>query len=142
MSSIAGDIRVLIAPSEKGPIAMAYRPVKPDAKPEEALKFESTAKSHTFASVMPVGDAQVAFKETKTGYTVEVRLSCDHIELKHLGPGLRMRGDIGILWGNEAGLVTERRTYLFNRSPSASIVSDTPSEAELHPAEWGAWVIE
>ncbi|MBC7821461.1 MAG: hypothetical protein IAG10_31625, partial [Planctomycetaceae bacterium] len=96
-SPIAGDIRVLIAPSEKGPIVMAYRPVKPDAKPEEALKFESPVKSHTFASVMPVGDAQVAFKETKTGYTVEARLSCDHIELKHLGSGLRMRGDIGIL---------------------------------------------
>lgn len=53
-----------------------------------------------------------------------------------------MRGDIGILWGNEAGLVTERRAYQFNRSPAASIVSDTPSEAELHPAEWGMWVIE
>ncbi len=141
-SPIAGDIRVLIAPSEKGPIVMAYRPVKLDAKPDEALKFESPAKSHTFASVMPVGDSQVAFKETKTGYVVEVRLSCDHIELKHLGSGLRLRGDIGVLWGNEAGLITERRAYLFNRSPAASIVSDTPSEAELQPVEWGVLVLE
>gem|GEM_PF-3483316 len=99
---------------------MAYRLLKPDAKPEESLQFES---------VIPVGDAQVAHQETKTGYTVEARLSCDHIELKHLSTGLR--GDIGILWGNEAGLVTERRAYLFNHSPAASIVSDTPNEAEL-----------
>ncbi len=141
-SPVAGDIRMLIAPSEKGPIVMAYRPVKPDAKPEEALKFESPVKSHTFASVLPVGDTQVAFQTTKTGYVVEARLSCDHIELKHLGSGLRLRGDIGILWGNEAGLVTERRAYLFNSSPAASIVSDTPCEAELHPAEWGVWLVE
>lgn len=53
-----------------------------------------------------------------------------------------MRGDISILWSNEAGLVIERRAYLFNHSPAASIVSDTPSEAELHPTEWGMWVIE
>ncbi len=139
---IAGDIRVLIAPGEKGPVVMAYRPIKPDAKPDEALKFESPVKSHTFASVMPANDSQVAFQTTKTGYLVEARLSCDHIDLRHLGPGLRLRCDIGILWGNEAGLVTERRTYLFNRSPSANIVSDTPSEAELHPAEWGTWIIE
>lgn len=141
-SPIAGDIRVLIAPSEKGPIVMGYRPVKPDAKPEDALKFESPVKSSTFASVMPVGDTQVAFKLTDSGYTVEARLSCDHVELKHLGSGLRLRGDIGVLWGNEAGLVTERRAYLFNRSPAATIVSDTPSEAEIHPAEWSAWLVE
>ena len=73
---------------------------------------------------------------------VEARLSCDHIELKHLSSGLRMRGDIGILWGNEAGLVTERRAYLFNHRPAASIVSDTPSEAELQPAEWGVLIVE
>jgi hypothetical protein len=99
-------------------------------------------KSHTFASVMPVGDTQVAVKESQTGYLIEVRLSCDHIELKHLGSGLRIRGDIGLLWGNEAGLVTERRAYLFNHSPAANIVSDTPSEAELHPAKWGEWFFE
>ena len=137
-----GDIRVLIAPGEKGPVVMAYRPVKPDAKPEEAFKFESPVKSHTFASVVPVSDSQIAFKVTPTGYTVEIRLSCDHIELKHLGPGLRIRGDVGVLWGNDGGLATERRAYLFNQSPAANIVSDTPSEAELQPAEWGTWIFE
>ncbi len=76
------------------------------------------------------------------GYNIEVRLSCDHIELKHLGPGLRIRGNIGVLWGNDGGLATERRSYLFNHSPIANIVADTPSEAELQPAEWGTWIIE
>jgi len=53
-----------------------------------------------------------------------------------------LRGDIGVLWGNEAGLVTERRAYLFNRGPAASVVSDTPTEAELHPAEWGMIIFD
>jgi len=139
---IAGDVRILIAPGLKKPVVMAYRPVKPGAKPDEAFKFESPVKAHTFASVVPITDAQVAFKETKTGYVVEVRLSCDQINLKHAESGLRLRGDVGVLWGNDAGMVTERRSYLFNRGPAATVVSDTPTEAELHPAQWGIWVLE
>ena len=139
-----GDVRVLIAPGAKGkpPVVTAYRPVKPEAKPEEAMKFESPVKSHAFASVAAIPDVQVAVKETKTGYVVEVRLPCDRIDLRDARAGLRLRGDVGVLWGNEAGLVTERRAYLFNRGPAAAVVSDTPTEAELHPAEWGVWVLE
>jgi hypothetical protein len=139
-----GDIRVLIVPGGKDrqPTAVAYRFVKPEAKPDEAMKFESPVKSHTFESVTQIPDVQVAATETKTGYVIEVRLNCDRIDLRDAANGLRLRGDIGVLWGNEAGLVTERRAYLFNRGPAASVVSDTPTEAELHPSEWGVFVLE
>jgi len=138
----AGDLRVLVAPGAKKPVVMAYRPVKAGAKPDEAMTFASPGKARTFASVVPVSDVQVAFKPTKTGYVVEVRLACDQVGLQHARGGLRLRGDLGVLWGNEAGLVTERRAYLFNRGPAAAVVSDTPTEAELHPAEWGVFVLE
>jgi RNA polymerase sigma factor (sigma-70 family) len=141
-SPAEGDIRVLIAPGAKKLVVMAYRPVKARAKPDEAMKFESPVKARTFASVVPVQDAQVAFKTTRTGYVVEIRLPCDQIELRNARSGLRIRGDVGVLWGNEAGLMTERRTYLFNRGPAGGVVSDTPTEAELHPGEWGVWVFE
>ena len=139
-----GDLRVLIVPSVKGqgPTAIAYRPVMPEAKPEESMKFESPMKSHTFPSVVPIPDVHVAVKEAKTGYVIEVRLDCDRIDLRDAAGGLRLRGDVGVLWGNEAGLVTERRAYLFNRGPAASVVSDTPTESELHPSEWGILVLE
>lgn len=139
-----GDLRVLIVPGTtgKGATAIAYRPVMPEAKPGESMKFESPVKSHTFASVAQIPDVHVAVKETKTGYIIEVRLNCDRIDLRDAASGLRLRGDMGVLWGNEAGLVTERRAYLFNRGPAASVVSDTPTESELHPAEWGVLVLE
>ncbi|MFO0825118.1 MAG: hypothetical protein U0792_18685 [Gemmataceae bacterium] len=139
-----GDVRVLIAPGPKGkpPVITAYRPIKPEAKADEAFTFESPVKKHMFQSVATLGDVRVGSKPTKTGYIVEVRLPCDRIDLRDCGPGLRLRGDIGLLWGNEAGLATERRAYLFNRGPAAAVVSDTPTEAELHPAEWGVWVFE
>lgn len=138
----AGDVRVLISSGAKNPVVTAYRPVKAGAKPEESMKFESPVKAHAFASVVSIPDAQVASRSTKTGYVVEIRLNCDQIDLKHARTGLRLGGDVGVLWGNEAGLVTERRAYLFNRGPAAAVVSDTPTEAELHPDEWGIWVLE
>ena len=51
---------------------------------------------------------------------------------------------IDLRWGFDrlAGLVTERRRYCVNRGPAAAVVSDTPTEAALHPAEWGVWVLE
>jgi len=139
-----GDLRVLIAHGPKGkpPVVTAYRPVKPEAKADEAFAFESPVKKHTFQSVAVVPDVQVGVRPTKTGYVVEVRVPCDRIDLRDAAPGLRLRGDVGVLWGNEAGLTTERRAYLFNRGPAAAVVSDTPTEAELHPAEWGVWVFE
>jgi hypothetical protein len=139
-----GDLRVLIAPGPKGkpPVVTAYRPVKPEAKADEAFAFESPVKKHAFASVAAVPDVQVGVKATKTGYVVEVRLPCDRVDLRDCGSGLRLRGDVGVLWGNEAGLATERRAYLFDHGPAAAVVTDTPTEAALHPAEWGVWVFE
>ncbi|VTT97609.1 nhl repeat containing protein : NHL repeat containing protein OS=Rhodopirellula sallentina SM41 GN=RSSM_02734 PE=4 SV=1 [Gemmataceae bacterium] len=139
-----GDLRVLVAPGPKGkpPVVTAYRPVKPEAKPDEAFTFESPVKKHTFQSVAALPDVQVGVRATKAGYVVEVRLPCDRIDLRDCGPGLRVRGDVGVLWGNEAGLATERRASLFDRGPAAAVLSDTPTEAELHPAEWGVWVFE
>jgi hypothetical protein len=139
-----GDLRVFIASGGEGkpPVVMAYRPVSPAAKPEEAMKFESPVKSHAFASVAPVPDVQVAVMPTKSGYVLEARLPGERIDLRDLRAGLAIRGDVGVLWGNEAGLVTERRAYLFNQGGAASVVSDTPTEAELQPAEWGTVAFE
>jgi len=139
-----GDLRVLIAPGPRGkpPVVTAYRPVRPEAKADEADTFESPVKRHTFQSVAAVPGVQVGVKPTKAGYVVEVQLPCDQVDLRDCGPGLRLRGDVGVLWGNEAGLATERRAYLFDRGPAAAVVSDAPTEAELQPDEWGVWVSE
>ena len=64
------------------------------------------------------------------------------IGLSEAGPGARLLGDIGILLSNEGGVGVQTRAYLYDHSPAAGIVSDTPTEAEIRPAEWGLWVME
>ena len=116
--------------------------MKADAKPEEAVTFESPVRAVKFASVKPLDDVKAVFTKTATGYICEAWLKCDSIALKHAASGLRLRGDLGILFSNDGGETTQSRAYLFDHSPGASITADVPSEAEIRPAEWGEWVME
>ncbi len=137
-----GDIRILIAPGAKKPIATRYRPVKKDAKPDEAFTFESPVRAVKFASVTPLKEFEAVFTRTATGYICEAKLKSDAIALKHAASGLRLRADVGVLFSNEGGEGTLARAYLFDHSPGAGITADVPSEAELRPAEWGEWGLE
>jgi len=53
---------------------------------------------------------------------------------------MRLRGDFGVLFGNDAGEITTLRSYWSNQN--TSIVSDVPSEASLEPRQWGTFVLE
>jgi hypothetical protein len=140
---IEGDYRVILSPQAEGKWqGTVYRPVKGDAKPEEAVEFESPVRKVKFTSVQKLEESEVVFQRTENGYLCEARLHCDRIGLQHAVSGYRVRGDIGVLFSNEGGLATESRAYLFDRSPGASIVSDLPSEAEIRPAYWGRWRFE
>lgn len=121
---------------------MRYRPVKQDAKPDEAVTFESPVRAVKFASVMPLKEFEAVFTRTASGYICEAKLNCDAIALKHAATGLRLRADVGVIFSNEGGEGTQARAYLFDHSPGATITADVPSESELRPAEWGDWILE
>lgn len=139
---VEGDIRIILAPSAKKPVAMKLLPVKKNAKPAEGFIFESPVHKVPFASVSPLNNVEAKFVKTATGYICEAKLNCDAIALSHAASGLRLRGDIGVLFSNEGGESTQARAYLFDHSPGATITADVPSEAELHPAQWGEWLLE
>ncbi len=124
-----GDIRVLIAPGEKKIAAMRYFLVKADAKPDEAVTFESPVRAVKFASVKPLDDMKAVFTKTATGYVCEARLKCDSIALKHAASGLRLRGDIGIFFPTTA---ERRRKAARNFSTTAQARASPPT----CPARW------
>ena len=66
----------------------------------------------------------------KGRYEVSVPLSLLDLRPK---PGLRMKGDIGILRGN--GTETTARSHWSNKA--TGIAADVPSEAALTPHLWG-----
>ena len=51
--------------------------------------------------------------------------------------GLKLRGDIGLLFGDDSGTNTAQRVHWVDRE--TNVVNDTPTEAEFFPDRWGTW---
>lgn len=135
------DVRVLLVPGEKKHLAVIYRAVKADAKPETSATFESPVRKVVFAYVKSIDGFDCVFKKTARGYLCEARLPAEALaaETSHR---VQLRGDIGVLFSHAGGETTQSRAYLLDATPEAGIVTDTPTEAELHPAAWGHWMFE
>ncbi len=136
---LEGDLRLLFTVKDGKPIAILNRKVAPDAP--ASRKYVFTAPWHTvaFDEVAPAPDVRVATAPAPGGYAVEVA-----IPWKTLGvtpkPGLTLKGDVGILAADNAGVTTVARRYWSNKV--TALVSDVPFEADLTPELWGTFTLE
>jgi len=55
---------------------------------------------------------------------------------------VKLRGDVGVIFGNEGGTKNAIRYLWSDRSPEVSINNDVPSEMRIHPNDMGTWVVE
>lgn len=138
-SPVEGDLRLTVT-QVTGPsaglgagktFAVLYRPVSPGAKTPK-VPFSSPWRTISFDRVDDVSDKVQLASDGKGNYEISVPLEILGLNPK---PGMRIKGDIGILRGN--GSETLARTYWSNKA--TAIVSDVPSEAELAPKLWGTW---
>jgi len=68
------------------------------------------------------------------GYLVEVAVPWKDLNLEPK-PGLKLKGDVGLLFADSGGTLTVSRQYWSNKS--TGLVNDVPGEADLVPAAWG-----
>ncbi|MDD5704933.1 MAG: hypothetical protein PHR35_03350 [Kiritimatiellae bacterium] len=131
---VAGDMRVLFSAMEGQPVAVMYEAVARPGEEKAARSFNSPARGFHFDRVVQLTNAVVRVDRTAEGYVLVAT-----VPLKDLGlvatAGLKTKGDVGVLFSNDGGTVTARRTYYFNQN--TSITGDLPSEAQLQPADWG-----
>jgi hypothetical protein len=131
-SAVAGDERLIVAQVNGKTTALLYREVVPGTQDAAKVPFNAPWHGITFDQVANVSD-QVELNQDKDGnYQVGVPLSVLGLNPQ---PGMRIKGDIGILRGN--GRETSARVYWANKA--TGIVSDVPTEAELTPSLWGNW---
>jgi hypothetical protein len=129
---VAGDIRVVVALFEGKPTAALYRAVASDAPKSEGVLFESPVAKVAFDQVQSISDRiQLAVMKNQIECAIPLKVL-------HLKPaaGMQLLADVGILRGREGRTV--QRSYWSNKS--TVLVSDLPSEATLHPEQWGTWV--
>ena len=134
----AGDVRLLITEAKGRPVAVLYEPVTKGTK--DKVAFSSPWRTISFDRVRDV-TAEVKLRLTRRqgGYSVEAAVPWSLLGFKPAA-GDSLRGDLGVLFGNESGELTLLRSYWSN--DNTSIVSDVPSEAALEPRQWGVFGFE
>lgn len=138
-AAIAGDSRILMTVFANEPIAILNQKVAPGAPAAQKFGFSSPWRTFAFDRVVRAPEVKVATSPMNGGYFVEAA-----IPWKVLGitpqAGLKLRGDVGILFADNGGTQTIARQYWSNKA--TGLVNDVPGEADLTPQLWGTFVLE
>lgn len=132
-SPVPGDKRLMIAPYEGKPTVVLFEHRKPNGS-NNPIEFTSPWRGEKVDHVEKVDDAEVAVKNVRDGYVVEVKIPLRTLNW-NIEPGTKYRGDFGVTFGDPEGHETQLRSYWAN--PSTMLVDDIPGEIMLHPMMWG-----
>ncbi len=128
---VAGDKRLLVTKVNGQIKAILYQPVVPGTPQDQRVLFDSPIANVWFDSVTDVSEHVTL---VQTGGDIEFSVPLELLGLKP-AVGQEVIADIGLLRGD--GQQTVQRIYWNNLN--TFIVSDIPSEARLHPGNWGTW---
>ena len=133
-----GNLRLLFAQTNGNDIVMLYQPVAPDAPKSEHMTFANWHKVD-FDRVVQVKDVKFAVGGINGGYFVEAQIPWSSLGVRPTS-GLKLRGDLGVLFADNGGTTTVSRQYWSNKA--TGLVNDIPGEAELTPNLWGELTLE
>jgi len=127
-----GDKRLLLAPFEEKPVAVLYDYRIPGTK--DPVPFNSPWRTATVDRVRLLEKAEIEVTRRRDGYTLVARLPLAELGLPASGPAA-LKGDFGIIYGDEAGTMNILRSYWSNQS--TGLVNDVPGETMINPSLWG-----
>ena len=118
-------------------VAVLYEPVVPGI--DEGVGFASPWRSVNIDRVTEPAGVKLRATPIEGGYAIDAAVPWEVLGIVPRR-GMKIRGDCGVLFGNDAGEITTLRSYWCNQN--TSIVSDVPSEVSLEPRQWGTLVLE
>ncbi len=134
-----GNLRLLLTQQAGQTLAVLNQKVVPNAPKNENYAFSSPWRTINFDRVVEVPEVKMASGKIQGGYFVEAT-----IPWKTLGitpqAGLKLKGDVGALFGDSDGTQTISRQYWSNKA--TGLVNDIPGEADLSPNLWGTFTLE
>ncbi|PTY01582.1 hypothetical protein DB346_12635 [Verrucomicrobia bacterium LW23] len=136
---VAGDLRLFVAPSAAGDVAVLYRHRVPGAREDEGVVFQSPWRSEKVDVVRKLESAKVAVqRQGDAEYRVEISVPLAELGLKG-ALDKRLRGDFGVIYGDGEGTINTFRNYWNNQS--TGLVNDVPGEIMLTPNLWGEVIL-
>lgn len=137
-----GDTRLIVTRKPDGAmVATVLRPRITARQKPHRHTYESVVWKETFDEVREVNDLPMHAKVGADSYVVEAAVPWTLLGIRP-EPGLKLAGDVGVIYGDKGGTRNAIR-YLWNdKSPEVSINNDIPSEVRMHPNDWGRLALE
>ena len=129
-----GDTRLLMTLPGNEPTAVLYQPNAPGSKPEEAWETHTSVAQVGFDRVTKLKEVRMVARTDKNGYCAEALIPLAALGLK-IEPEVPYKFDWGILVSGPEGSEVIQRLYWANAQ--TAMLSDEPTEAQLHPDLWG-----
>jgi len=129
-----GNLRLILSKMGDTPAAVINQKYAPGAATNEAFGFASPWRTIPFDRVAQVTDVVFNNSPVPGGYFVEAAIPWKVLGLEPKA-GLKLKMDVGVLFGNAGGTTTIARQYWSNKA--TGLVSDVPGEADLTPELWG-----
>jgi hypothetical protein len=132
---VPGDLRLFIAPMGQENVAVVYRHRLAKASGMDSVLFQSPWRSEKVDSVIRLKTVEMRVQKEGNKYRVEVAVPLVELGLENVA-NLKLRGDFGIIYGDDQGTVNVFRNYWSNQS--TGLVNDVPGEIMLSPNLWGS----
>jgi len=133
-----GDLRLSIGNFNGTPTAVIYRRVWTESQPWTA--YSGVVRDGWRLEYVAVVDAaRIRVDKETRAYTVQAAIPLEVLGLSPT-PGLVLRGDLGVTFGDSEGNRTVRRQYWSNRN--TGLVDDAVFELQLTPTAWGELVFD
>ncbi len=138
-SAVSGDVRFLCAPFKDTAAVLEMREKAAGAKPFGSYRYSSPVSTFDFEQVGVTDRVKSEVVLRDGNYRVTLSIPWTEIGLTPK-PGLKLRGDVGIIYSDTAGKMNVSRVYWANQN--TGLVNDIPNEAKLNPGALGDWVLD
>jgi hypothetical protein len=132
-------MRLLISMYQGKPIAMLYEKSVEGVAPKDRVPFSSPWRTIYFDRVRALPDVKIAMAPIGGGFVVEAAIPRTSLNIP-LQPGMKLKGDVGVLFADSGGTITISRQYWSNKA--TGLVNDIPGEADLIPRLWGQFELK
>lgn len=134
-----GNLRMILSKMDDARTAVINQKYAPGASKGEAFGFASPWRIIPFDRVAQMKDVVFNTSPAPAGYFVEAAIPWKLLGIKAKS-GLKLKMDVGVLFGNPGGTSTIARQYWSNKA--TGLVSDVPGEADLAPQLWGTLILK
>lgn len=134
-----GALRLLLTQMQGEPAAVLYEKSVPGTAENARVPFSSPWRTTYIDRVTQPTGVKMASGPIAGGYFVEASIPWRVLGIAPKS-GLKLRGDVGVLFADPGGTQTVSRQYWSNKA--TGLVNDVPGEAEITPEMWGTLTLE